>query len=88
MVSMAEEAPTRRRWFQFSLRTMLLLVTVFGVWLGYEMNWIHSRRSFLADEAAMRAGQPYTVGREGIDYNTVGFIPDAPGLLRFLGERG
>src|SRR6187455_2309999 len=31
----------------FSLRTLLIFVTLFCVWLGYEMNWIHQRRAFL-----------------------------------------
>jgi hypothetical protein len=30
--------PTRRRWYQFGLGTMLLLVTVFAIWLGWELN--------------------------------------------------
>jgi hypothetical protein len=25
----------KRRWFAFSLRTLFVLVTVFGIWLGY-----------------------------------------------------
>jgi hypothetical protein len=40
--------PTKRRWFRFSLRTMFVLVTVFCVWLGYELNQIHSRKSLIA----------------------------------------
>jgi hypothetical protein len=36
--------PTRR-WFQFSLGTMLLLVTVFAVWLAWELNYIRARRA-------------------------------------------
>ena len=37
-----------RRWFRFSLRTMFVLVAVFGCWLGYEMNWIRQRHAFAA----------------------------------------
>jgi hypothetical protein len=32
-----------RRWFQWSLRTLFVVVTVFGCWLGYEFNWIRQR---------------------------------------------
>lgn len=32
------EAKPRRRWFQFSLGSMLLLMTVFGVWFGIRMD--------------------------------------------------
>jgi hypothetical protein len=38
----------RRRWFRFSLRTMLVLVTLVCVYLGWAMNWIHERRAFLS----------------------------------------
>ena len=33
----------KRRWFRFSLRMMFVVVTVFGCWLGYELNWIRQR---------------------------------------------
>jgi hypothetical protein len=36
-------SPTRR-WFRFSLRTLLVAITIFGLWLGYYINWIHQRR--------------------------------------------
>jgi hypothetical protein len=36
--------PPRRRWFQFSLGTMLILVTVCAVWLGVTANAVHKRR--------------------------------------------
>ena len=34
----------KRRWFAYSLRTLFVVVTVFGYWLGYELNWIRERR--------------------------------------------
>jgi hypothetical protein len=37
----------RRRWFSFSLRTMFVAVSLFCMWLGYELNWIRERRAFL-----------------------------------------
>lgn len=88
LTQMTEAAAPRRRWFQFSLGAMLALLTGFATWLGYEANWMHSRRTFLAEEAALRQGQPFTLGAEGTDYNTIGFVPDAPGVLKYLGERG
>ena len=33
--------------FRYSLRTLLLLVTVLLVWLGYYVNWKHQRRQAL-----------------------------------------
>ncbi len=43
----------RRRWTRWSLRGLLLVMTVFGVWLGYEVNWIRERR-ILAELQAER----------------------------------
>jgi len=40
---MPEPLPPRR-WFRFSLRTMFVVVTVFAVWLGYQVNWIRERK--------------------------------------------
>jgi hypothetical protein len=35
---------TRRRWFQFGLRTMFVAVAVFAVWLGWELRFVQQRR--------------------------------------------
>lgn len=35
-------APNRRR-FRWSLRTLFVVVTLFSVWLGWSLNWIHQR---------------------------------------------
>ena len=40
----ATSAP-KRRWFRFSLRGLLVIVTVFGCWLGWQISAIHLRRS-------------------------------------------
>ena|ERR1051325_8457872 len=40
----------RRRWFRFSLRTLFLLVTILGVflgWLGGQIKWIMDRHEAL-----------------------------------------
>ena len=39
----------RRRWFVFSLRTLLVLITVLSVWLGSVTNQVRERRAALAD---------------------------------------
>ncbi len=36
-----------RHWFQFGIGTMILLVTVFAVWLGWELAFIRERKSRL-----------------------------------------
>ena len=40
-------APSRRRWFRYSLRTFFVLVTLLGVWLGVQVKWIRDRREAL-----------------------------------------
>ena len=40
---MTTPAPSRRRWFRFSLRTFFVLVAIFGVWLGVQVKWIRDR---------------------------------------------
>ncbi len=42
-----------RRWFRYSLRTLFVVVTVFGCWLGYELNWIRQRHELLAKHEAL-----------------------------------
>jgi len=40
------DKPKRRRWFRFSLRTMFVLLTILGVFLGWltvQFKWIHDR---------------------------------------------
>jgi hypothetical protein len=39
--------PPRRRWFQFSLATMFVVVTVLAVWLGWEVKLVRDRSDFL-----------------------------------------
>ncbi|MBI2826035.1 MAG: hypothetical protein HYX69_15225 [Planctomycetia bacterium] len=44
---MADAQPKpRRRWFQFRLRTMFLLVTLFALWLGWQVNLARQRIAF------------------------------------------
>ena len=62
---------------KFSLRTLLVLVTVLCVplcWLGYQLNWIRQRREALATSWV-------------IDFGGSASVP-APRLLWMFGERG
>jgi hypothetical protein len=38
-----QASSTRRRWYQFGLGTMFLLVTLFAVWLGWELHVVRRR---------------------------------------------
>jgi hypothetical protein len=71
----------KRRWFQWSLRTLFVVVTVFGCWLGYELNWIRQRHRYLEDQADLRARFPGAIQSSAVPV-------DAPGFLWLFGERG
>jgi hypothetical protein len=66
-------SPPRRR---FSLRALLLLVTVFGCWLGYQVNWIRERNDFLGRHPLANR---YVMSRTA---------RAAPGYLWLFGEHG
>jgi hypothetical protein len=44
-----------RFWSRYSLRGLLLVITLFACVLGYYCNWIHQRRAFLAQQAEIYA---------------------------------
>jgi hypothetical protein len=70
--------PSRRRWFQFGLRTMFVVVTMFAVWLGYYANWIRQRNLVRAEIVHFVDG---TIAKE--------FVPlrhTMPWQLKLLGE--
>ena len=81
----------KRRWFRYSLRTLFVVVTLFGCWLGYELNWLRQRRSFIADEVSVRERHPThdtwsaTITLSAARGKTP---PRAPGMLWAFGEGG
>lgn len=78
---------TSRRWYQFSLRTMLILVTVacllFAVsaWALNARRRIQERRDWIAENT--RGGKSV----QRVHVNTL-FAPRAPDGLWLLGEKG
>ena len=42
---MSETMKPRRRWFRFSLRTLFVLLTLFGIWLGIQVKWVRDRQA-------------------------------------------
>jgi hypothetical protein len=69
---MSALAPSRRL-FRFSLRTLFVVVTVFCVWLGYNLNWLRQRRAVIQDSQSIQLiMEPRS----------------APGLLWVFGEQG
>ena len=44
-------APPKRRWFRFtfSLQTLFIVVTIVGVWLGWQLKIVRERKAVLAE---------------------------------------
>src|SRR6476646_9500752 len=69
---------------QFSLRTLFVATTLIGMLLGlvgYHLNWIRQRRSFLAD-------QTLQFGDNGMTWTTPSQSNPPPKMLRILGDDG
>jgi hypothetical protein len=83
-------ATRKRRWFAYSLRTLFVVVTVFGCWLGYQLNWIRERHSLI--DAPQQTGVDPEYGVTLIPMSLRAPLQvetkDAPWPLRWLGERG
>lgn len=61
----ASQSPKpRRRWFQFSLRSLLVLVTVFAVWLGLQVNRANRQRRAVEAISAMGGQFSYDYQRQ------------------------
>ena len=69
----------RRRWFSFSLRMMLVLVALFGLWLRQNMHWIEQRHEMLKILPEFAE-----IVRDGKNNAP----PPAPWSIRLLGESG
>jgi hypothetical protein len=80
-------APPRRRRFRYSLRTLLIVVTLIGVWLAVELNRIREKTHAISMLKAWGAGITYDY-----EWSASGaYIPNAqpPGLQwlkRLLGS--
>ena len=73
--------PPRRRWYQFSLRTMFVLVSLLSIplaWVGYSISWIRQRHLWINKGIGILSS-PSVVP------------PRAPGVqtsVAYLGEQG
>ena len=68
---------------RFSLTTMLVVVTLLGVWLGVQMKWIKDRHQAIA-----RIRAECTLDLEFSDPSHLPQSSPAPWSVRMLGERG
>jgi hypothetical protein len=77
---------TRRRWYQFGLRTLFVVVAVVAAFLAYHVNWIRQRRVFLdSPEVLMATEEPFTY--QSYIVVTLGRTK-APWPLSWVGEPG
>jgi hypothetical protein len=80
---MPERSP-KRRWFQFSLRTMFIVVTVFAfltALVGYNLKWISERHRVFSDQERLEHNYDYEVLASPI-------LATAPGILWLFREQG
>jgi hypothetical protein len=83
------EEPTqkpRRRWFQFGLSTVFVVMTSLAVFLAYNVNWMRQRRALVV--APGDADTRYFIDPEDPFGDGPPPAPRAPGLLRLFGESG
>jgi hypothetical protein len=51
--------PPSRRWLRFSLRTLLIAITLFGIWLGLRVNAARRQAQAVAEIRKQRSGSVY-----------------------------
>lgn len=69
---------------RFSIRALLVVMTLLALFFGYHLSWIHQRRAVLASSGygeltEVQLAPPNTI---------VLHAPQAPGLLWMFGEEG
>ena len=65
-----------RRRFRYSIRALLVAMTLLALFLGYHLHWINQRRAMIASGAIV----PFPI--VGVKQ------PPAPGMLSLFGEPG
>lgn len=75
----------KRRWFQYSLRTLFLLVTIFAIWLGFTVHRVNRQRDAVAAIREMGGWIRYDfqISSGKFDPKAQSSIPNW--LLRFVG---
>lgn len=76
----------RRRWFQFNLRRPFVVLTIFAAFMAYQINWIHQRRQFLAEQDRKYTARYYPWVLDDAEVDESSRL--APGILWLFGERG
>ncbi len=77
----------RRRWWQYSLRTFFVVLTVFGVWLGVVVHRANEQRKAVAWVREMGGSARYDYEFNELGIRVVDAKPSAPDLLvKLLGD--
>ena len=86
----APPAQPRRRWFRFSLRTLLVLITLIACWLGWESHVVRSRKQ-LRQDMELRPGVRFLTADLYRFYNGPGAPPQpavrVSQLRQWLGDQ-
>ncbi len=81
---MTDQPKPRRRWSQFSLRTLFVVVTVFCVWMGITAQRARNQRQ--AVEAILEAGGEIEFEHNSGWYSTSSPPPGPDWLRRLVGD--
>ena len=80
-----DEKPKRRYLrFVFSLRTMFVVVTIFGVWLGWELRIVHERKYILRQLEQNFPGSFQLISLEATEADTSRVVMGAYGDYEFM----
>jgi hypothetical protein len=77
----------KRRWLQFSLRTLFVAVTVFGIWLGREANIVRQRQLAIANMEELGGGPALGENMSQSDIAALGSPPRIPFWRRWMGDK-
>jgi hypothetical protein len=82
----ASTIPPRRRWLRFSLRSLLILITVLSIWLGVKVNQARRQKEAVAALRQLGATVYYSHQRRDTFPNSYDLANDlsVPGWLREL----
>jgi hypothetical protein len=76
-----QKLPRKRRWFRYSLRTCLLVVTLFGLCLGWKFGEAREQRHAVAELLRMQIGVDYDYPNQHLGVEP----PEPAWLIKLLG---